>query len=410
MYLLASNVPPPPSATALAEPDLLVLLISVLAKLIISYSDILIGVIMTLLVLLTPSLRRFFFASHPHTSGVKHDLPSGRSAQIDAIRGVSILAVMGVHAVYFPAVSPGLPLPDWTSATLINNLLRFGVPVFLMLSGYCLEPWSNLSTRSSRLEFFTRKFKRIIIPYVIVSVAVLWLSPGFSWRDLPHALLYGTASPPFYFVVVLAQLYLIYPLLCFLSTRPIILLSASLIISIVFSFPQMWRDVLAFPIFAPYLFPFVFGMLSRNLKLSLTLPKNVKVTPAIITSLFFVSVNAIFAVLVIWQGNSSSASGFYSYNFQFFYAASVLTILAICLNTTPSRLTSYLAPLGKYSLWIYLLHYPLQHYIWKLIEPPTETLALQTALLLWTSSALLATLLCHCFNCLAKRRHHYPGT
>jgi surface polysaccharide O-acyltransferase-like enzyme len=77
-----------------------------------------------------------------------------RDQSLDAIRGVAILMVVGIHALH-------QPLPGW--AILIDAVLRPAVPVFLFLTGY-------LTAATGRVPL-ARRFRAALIPYAIAFVA-----------------------------------------------------------------------------------------------------------------------------------------------------------------------------------------------------------------------------------------------
>lgn len=366
------------------------------------YADVWIWFAMLALALLYPALRHMVFSCQSRSQTPLPPLVTNthtsRSVPIDAVRAISIIAVMGIHALYFPASIPGLSLPDWVSSTLLNNLLRFAVPVFLMFSGYCLTPWSDLPTSASRLDFFAKKIKRIFLPYLIVASCLYLMGNSWDWKKMFVAVLCGSVSPPFYFIVVLAQLYLIYPILCRLSTRPTLLLSGSLVVSSVSSLYPPLREISGFPLFAPYLFPFVFGMTSSTLRDIVTGRACNFALPATVASLTYIGLNVLLSMLAISANHSNYAIGLYSYNFQFFYAIAVLFLLLHLLVRFP-RLACTLASLGKYSLWVFLLHYPIQQWLWQLVHPQSSTPALVASILVWVGLSLVCSLLAQWVNC-----------
>lgn len=273
------------------------------------------------------------------------------------------------------------------------------MPVFLMFSGYCLEPWSSLTTSSQRKNFYLKKIKRIFLPYLAIASSLYIMGHPFSWEGLIQSVLCGSVSPPFYFVIVLGQLYLLYPLLCRLSRHPLPLLLLSLAVSSASYLYLPSQNIADFPTFTAYLFPFVFGMVSRELKTTMSAnPKETSPPPPPSGISSYLSMNALVAILII-VGNFPNASvGFYSYNFQFFYAIPVLLLLLRLFSQHPS-LAQALAPMGKYSLWIFLLHYPIQELTWKLVSPSSSTAALTTAILIWMALAMLFWVIARCLSC-----------
>lgn len=388
--LMVTPPPAPPSGIDLEA------LIRAIGALLVSFGDVFIWFFMLGVVLLLPPVRRLVFDCQP--KHIEIPTPAPRSHRVDAIRAIAITAVMGIHALYFPAEKPGMDLPDWVTATQLNNFMRFAVPVFLILSGYCLPSWKTLGTPSLRINFYKKKAIRLLMPYAIVSSLLFLLTHPFSWTGLFQTILCGTASPPFYFLVVLFQLYLIYPVLCRLSHHPLLLLSLSLIISGSSYLYQPSQNIYDFPLFSAYLFPFVFGMVSKNLHSSLSSSTPQFIQPSAIPALSYMIPNVMLAFVAIIGGYSTSAVGLYSYNFQFFYAIAVLFTLSALLVRLPP-LAKALSPMGKYSLWIFLLHHPVQEGMWRLVSPQTSSQAMNIALLLWIALTFFCWWISQCISC-----------
>lgn len=193
------------------------------------------------------------------------DVPSRpRLEHIDALRGLSALAVVFVHA--FEVYNLGLPdvgdgtggLTDSPAHVLIRSLYEgifslggLAVPIFIMLSGYSLMIPVTRSAQSMRTPqqmrtFFVRRIRRIIPPYyaaMALSLLVIAFVPGMGiaanvyWdralRDLgvpnliAHLLLVhninndwvGAINPPFWSLPVEWQIYFLFPALVWLWRR-----------------------------------------------------------------------------------------------------------------------------------------------------------------------------------------------
>lgn len=113
------------------------------------------------------------------------------------------------------------------AGVLLNQLTRFTVPIFLMISGYGLAASQNSCgnfslTAFSPLQFYGKRFQKVLLPYVFVSF--VFLIPAFwsmSFLDgtfrYARALLLGDAKYHLYFMSILLQMYLLFPFLCRLS-------------------------------------------------------------------------------------------------------------------------------------------------------------------------------------------------
>lgn len=362
-----------------------------------------------------PATRRFFFLE-PSTSPRDHSHPTSRLPQIDAVRALAIVAVMGIHAFYLACTSPGLATPEWAPAALLNNMLRFAVPVFLFFSGYCLSPWP--STPPEKAGFYLRKLRRIFVPYALLTAILSLYSSGdlsvtsagsslsagssgggfllslYASREslstVVRALFAGSGSVPFYFIVVLAQMYVLYPALYRIARlprpAPAILLGTSLAVSLVSAEIPQLRKVGEFHLFLPYLFTFVFGLMSPPVLQSRKCLSSMLKMLASYTVL-----NGVAAVYLLCAGPAASefADGWYTYNFQYFYAVAV-AVLAVNFFARHPALCRFLAPMGKFSLWIFLLHYPVQEWAWRVMGCRSSLQAFWAAAGLWAATTLAA--------------------
>lgn len=187
-----------------------------------------------------------------------------RLEHIDALRGLSALAVVFVHAfeIYnlgLPDIGDGLGgLTNRPEHLVIRALyewfFRLGglaVPVFIMLSGYSLMipvARSGASMRTPRQigTFFARRARRIIPPYyaaMALALLVIVVVPGMgtpaevywdralrnlNWMNmLAHLLLvhnivpgWGSSiNPPFWSLPIEWQIYFLFPILVLLWRR-----------------------------------------------------------------------------------------------------------------------------------------------------------------------------------------------
>jgi peptidoglycan/LPS O-acetylase OafA/YrhL len=100
-----------------------------------------------------------------------------RYSSLDVWRGVACLMVVCFHSVFYITENPHYPISD----TVYGNIFRvlncgwIGVPVFFVISGYCIAAACEslgVTARSVGAYFF-RRFKRIYPPYWCVLLIVL---------------------------------------------------------------------------------------------------------------------------------------------------------------------------------------------------------------------------------------------
>jgi len=168
-------------------------------------------------------------------SSVKHiDL-------LDYVRGIAILSVLFFHTLGTTFGFDSLPwdglqrdfsVPNSFLIFLPLSFGQIGVPIFFVISGFCI----HLSCRQQDQKwsgFFIRRFFRIWPPYfvaIIFSALLLMAHSGFDlcnvavWRAwLTHLFLvhnfdsinFHTVNGSFWSLAIEVQLYLIYPVLLF---------------------------------------------------------------------------------------------------------------------------------------------------------------------------------------------------
>jgi fucose 4-O-acetylase-like acetyltransferase len=150
-----------------------------------------------------------------------HSLNQKRNSYVDTLKGVAIWGVVCVHfAGSFISAKYASPHTFYVGLTL-NQFFSFAVPLFIFLSGL-LAGWSQKKTSLS--TYYGGRFRQIILPYLIASLAAFFLMDHFPiWRELPtwserfdwliYRLMWVGIEPTFYFIPLIIQLYLLLPLL-----------------------------------------------------------------------------------------------------------------------------------------------------------------------------------------------------
>ena len=141
---------------------------------------------------------------------------------LDVARIAAITAVVVLHAVavvvtrrYYSDIGTA----TWWTANVVDSLMRWCVPVFIMISGALLLAPRREGLRS----FYQRRFNRIGIPLVVWSVVYLsidlFVKQASDWSDALNRVLAGKPSVHLYFLFVLAGLYALTPFLRVLTAH-----------------------------------------------------------------------------------------------------------------------------------------------------------------------------------------------
>ncbi len=138
-----------------------------------------------------------------------------RLPAIEYIRGISMMGVIGIHvgAQYLENPSANMHL-----TALFEVVSRFSVPIFFFISAFGLFYHLDMEKPFSYVEFMKRRFRTVLIPYIVWSLFYL-IHDGWFYQvgypalsSLPWILFFGNAKYQLYFLVILLWFYLLMPL------------------------------------------------------------------------------------------------------------------------------------------------------------------------------------------------------
>lgn len=199
-----------------------------------------------------------------------------RMREMDFIRAVSALSIIAIHVT-------GVYTYTSRGAYFINQLVRFAVPVFILISGLLLTlSGYNFTGITGYLKFISKRINKIIIPYFIWSIlyilfkmrddlSPIWSDPGNFLLETGRKLLYGSGHVHLYFIIIILQLYFLFPVLTYLMKRwSRAVLSFSFILTLIFQtgiYLQLMK-IIIFPVFLlpnymffpTWIFYFAFGI------------------------------------------------------------------------------------------------------------------------------------------------------
>lgn len=133
-----------------------------------------------------------------------------RIKSIDSLRGLAILAVILIHTTTRTLEASSFNLVGFSWTLFLNQVMRFAVPLFIMISGFVLE---KSSREESYWSFIRRRFSKIFVPYFIWSLFYYFLVYNNNHDNLIKVFLTGNASYQLYFIPALLVFYLTFPLL-----------------------------------------------------------------------------------------------------------------------------------------------------------------------------------------------------
>lgn len=304
---------------------------------------------------------------------------------IDVLRILSILAVIGIHTTVRTLEISGYALQKIPFTLFLNQVFRFAVPLFFIISGFVLE--LSFNSNENYLTYLKKRLNRIFIPYVFWSTIYYFFvysknrNPNFL-----NSLLRGDASYQLYFIPALLVFYFLFPIIhkyikiigniwimIFLFLVQLILLSFDYYIHPLQIFYPLAIALLNY-------FPFILGInLSRHYDLFKNFISKWKLI------LFFGTI--VSGYLVFYEGFSGYLK---THNYLTFYSQwrpSVL-IYTIFIGATLYYLfdkkipnSSIVRVVSKLSFFVFFIHVIILEVLWYLVG--TNIFQLQFARNLW---------------------------
>lgn len=183
------------------------------------------------------------------------------------LKAVAILGVIGIHinANLFNFFHDGTAIK--TGLLIFDQFIRFSVPLFVFLSGVSLGS-RYLTEKVDYLEYLKRRVFRLLPLYFLWSGIIYFLYRPHV--NLWEIIFLGKADYHLYFVPMIFQLYLLFPVfLWIIKKQPVILLVSTFVFQaiLLWQFPKqiLWTDQQQYIFAGSWVFYFVFGIyLSRK--------------------------------------------------------------------------------------------------------------------------------------------------
>lgn len=143
-----------------------------------------------------------------------HAMPKGRLTELDFLRAISTVAVVLIH------VTAG-PLAEGVRAStivymLVNQAARFSIAAFVFITAVALFYRYDASAPFHTVVFLKKRVSTILLPYLLWSslytAVVLRTGGSISLALFATSLLLGNSCYHLYFIVLIFQYYLLFPL------------------------------------------------------------------------------------------------------------------------------------------------------------------------------------------------------
>ncbi|ARU60966.1 hypothetical protein CBW65_07620 [Tumebacillus avium] len=137
--------------------------------------------------------------------------------EIEMLRALAFVAVVVQHAIAHYTYDPGMTPGDGAVIGLLLLAVKFAVPLFVFITGLVL--FYNYDGKIAYGDFVWKRFRDIIVPYLVWTgfyflMYHVWSHPDWSalWEFVRLAVT-GKASYHLWYVVMVFQFYLLFPLL-----------------------------------------------------------------------------------------------------------------------------------------------------------------------------------------------------
>jgi peptidoglycan/LPS O-acetylase OafA/YrhL len=290
--------------------------------------------------------------------------------EFELFRAFAIVAVVMIHAT-----SQGVSLLDRVSKihllfNFLNKISLFAVPGFIFMSGVVLfytyyEKWQVKDV----VPFYTKRLKFIIVPYLVVSLLYYLFNQRlyfgaftFQWGHFLSLLSWGKAGYHLYFIIIIVQFYLLFPLLLILVKKnPLVKRYFTLIgIGLFVAFYLCNKFYYTFPhrsslCFTYFIFFFLGASVGMNYKSALA---------AILKYRFWIGVIAfvsgmgvvLYYVLADYKRFLPTFIFDIFFNVYGVFASLFLLWLGYVIHQKSIKWSSFFQTIGKHSFGIYLIH------------------------------------------------------
>jgi len=138
--------------------------------------------------------------------------------EVETAKGLAILGVLIIHLSGRPLAVIAKETMAFKGYLLLNTLMQFSVPMFIFLSALLLS--YNLKDKPLDLkQFYLKRARQVALPYLTWTIIyliyriVIGQNLDFNLTNLAGWFLLGKAQFHLYFLSVILQMYLVFPLI-----------------------------------------------------------------------------------------------------------------------------------------------------------------------------------------------------
>ena len=333
-----------------------------------------------------------------------------RLLELDILRGASIIGVILIHIIGASFHYWDKGSPTWFVFLTLDQLFRFSVPLFVFISGYTL--YSKYARNFKYWDFYWRRATRVLPWYFIWSLIIyiyinLTVKPGFVNYPTWKLILLGKVDYHLYFVSMIFQLYLLFPVLLWLykkfrSNLVIALFILEALLYLIFTLdgqkiiqlPWRFYEQQQYLFFGTWAFYFVLGFLLSHkslivARLNLKAKKLIFIfiTIAILAYSVYDSLRLISMTADTNVATRSTRIPMLLYTTSFIISALVYSDLLLKINKYVLKILLYFANI---SFLVYLIHALMMRILGNFILPNSVSNLIIFTILVFTLSIFFA--------------------
>lgn len=319
------------------------------------------------------------------------------SYTIDALRVTAILAVILIHSTTKTLSFENFQLEKLAFPLLLNQLSRFAVPLFFLISGFVLE--LNYKTNLSYINFFKRRTKRVIVPYLFWSVFYFTIIGGQNFQSLFSqqffdSLLLGKASYQLYFIPTLIIFYLAFPfihkLMPIVKKRKVFILLALiqifLMISDYYFKSYNYKQPLRIALLS-YL-PFIVGMIASHHQDTIYFKAKKYFIPILIFLILLIPIIYFHCKVLILTTHKINYLYSQYHPLNYLYTFTIFVVL-FYLFETYFKNSKWILYLSRLSFFVFFVHVWIQAIIWNIVVEGIFVKSYPNVLFSWWFDILL---------------------
>jgi peptidoglycan/LPS O-acetylase OafA/YrhL len=266
---------------------------------------------------------------------------------------------------------------------MIEQVVMFAIPAFLFVSGYFVAVATRKNQPTIDWVVVFKRVKSLVIPFLLWSILILManvlLGESYTTEDVIITIITGQTEPPYYYVPLLVQLYLLSPFLVPLAKNRakvlllvtaivqllIMMLTYAVILNLNVSFWELFLPLTKGWLFPGRIFFFTLGIVA-GFHLSTIKSMVARIKWLLITSIIVLFIVGIIEWEWLLRGSGQDWIGPKETLIDQLYAlAFILGFISLRKFKLPDYL--FLPKLGARSFGVYLIHSPVLRFTARIV-------------------------------------------